>query len=143
MINPEPVPEPLIDSERVEDILRDCLYHDFAIADGEVPATAVIAEGILNPFGFYKPRLESHRAEVTTMLQSLPLPFRPASVGGGGGWSFLNACQDANDVQWTGLHLVMDHLFVLGIALGIAEWALPRDMWKVFPGGMPYVVVKV
>jgi hypothetical protein len=135
--------EPLIDAERVVKILRDCLFKEDELADGQTPPTAVIVEGILHPFGLHPERLENHRDEVTTMLQSLPKQFHTTENGGDGGWSFLNACQDANDVQWTGLHVTMDALFVLGIGLGLAAWLLPREYWNVLPGGMPYVVVKV
>lgn len=140
--------EPLIDPERVIEILRDCLYKDDEIGDDitsveDLPEGTVVVEGILNPFGFEPTRLESHRDEVTTMLQGLPTEFRTSANGGGGGWSFLNACDDRNGFQWTGLHRTMDALFVLGIGLGLAEWLMPRDMWDALPGGMPYVVVKV
>jgi hypothetical protein len=37
----------------------------------------------------------------------------------------------------------MEQLFTLGIALGLAQWQLPRDMWDIFPGGMPYVSVNL
>jgi hypothetical protein len=138
--------EPLIDAARVDEILRDCLYKDDEVeglAQDQAPEGAVIVEGIMRPFGFHPERLESHREEVAGMLANLPTEFRTSEHGGGGGWSFLNACQDRNDVQWTGLHQVMDALFVLGIGLGLAAWLLPRDMWSALPGGMPYVVVKV
>jgi hypothetical protein len=132
--------EPLIDPSRVQEILVGCMYKD----GEEVPEGAVIVEGILHVYALDPQRLETYRLEVTQMLQNLPLAFRPSSVeGGGGGWSFLNACQDANDVQWTGMHMTMEALFVLGIAMGLVEWALPRDLWSALPGGMPYVVVKV
>jgi hypothetical protein len=140
--------EPLIDSERVVEILKDCLYTGEELDPlGEVsltnlPEGAVIAEGIMHPFGFHPERLESHRAEVTTMLQNLPQAFRETEHGGGGGWSFLMACNDRNDVQWTGLHQTMDALFSLGKGLGLVEWLMPRELWPAFPGGMPYVVVK-
>lgn len=150
---PDTYQEPLIDVEQLEAIVKDCLYNDDEIGDPatenvQLPLSAVMVQGILHTYGFHPERLESHREEVTKMLQSLPLAFRPASVEvdgvqGGGGWSFLNACQDANDVQWTGMHLMMEQLFALGIGLGIAAWLMPREMWSAFPGGMPYVVVKV
>lgn len=122
--------------------MYDCLYNDDEIrpeAEGEAPEGAVVVDGILNPFALHPQRLESHRAEVGQMLLGLPHEFMQS---GGGGWSFLNACQDRNDVQWTGLHRTMDFLFVLGVGLGYAAYLLPREMWSAFPGGMPYVVVK-
>jgi len=130
--------EPLIDPEQVNAAFLDCLYNSEEIT-GKQPEDAVIVEGVLQKFGFHPQRLESHRQEVANWLLALPSPFLESK---GGGWSFLNACQDRNDEQWTGLHVRMDQLFSLGIGLGLAGYLMPRDMWEVFPGGMPYVVVK-
>ena len=116
-----------------------CLVNE----DAPTSDDSKMAEGVVHVFNFVPTKLEEHRDEVTTMLQNLPLAFRPVELGGGGGWSFLNACQDANDEQWTGLHQRMEQLLCLGIAMGLAEWVLPKDMWPALPGGMPYVVVKV
>ena len=75
------------------------------------------------------------------MLVELPNEFMEESAGGGGGWSFLNTCYDKNGDQWTGMHLTMEQLFQLGIAAGVASYVMPRQMWAVFPGGMPYIVI--
>jgi hypothetical protein len=49
---------------------------------------------------------------------------------------------DKDGNQWTGLHLVMEQLFMLGLATDQANWCMPdREIWKSLPGGMPYVVV--
>jgi hypothetical protein len=140
------VTEPLISSERVSEIFHDVLYTTdevLAVPQGDAPEGAVVVEGVMTKFGLHPQRLESHRDEVTHMLQALPMEFRSVAVGGGGGWSFLNACQDANDHQWTGMHQVMDELFVLGQGLGLVSYLMPRDMWDAMPGGMPYVMVSV
>ncbi len=131
--------EPLIDPEQVNSAFLDCLYRSEEIVDGKQPDDAVIVEGILQKFGFHPQRLESHREQVTKWLLALPDQFLESK---GGGWSFLNACNDRNDEQWTGLHQRMDQLFSLGIALGLAAYPLPRDMWDVLPGGMPYIIIK-
>jgi hypothetical protein len=134
----------LIDAGRVVEILRDCLFTSEEMpGDTEVPGDAVVVEGIVNTYGFQPQRLESHRDEITKMLQGLPWQFRPTNVGGDGGWSFLNACEDANGELWTGEHRTVEALLVLGIGLGLAEWLLPKEIWSALPGGMPYVVVKV
>jgi hypothetical protein len=104
-------------------------------ADGTTPEGCVEVEGIMSRFGLHPQRLEDHRTEVGAWLMALPHTFRKSS---GGGWSFLNACHDEDGNQW-GEHRNMEQLFVLGIALGLARWLLPRDMWPAFPGGMPYV----
>lgn len=131
--------EPLISADRVEELVRDCLFTEAEMPGAEPPEPHVYVEGIVNPYAFHPDRLESHRGEVAAMLLALPEPFQQST---GGGWSFLNACQDRNDVQWTGLHQTMGHLFAMGMGLGLAEFQMPRDLWAVLPGGMPYIVVK-
>jgi hypothetical protein len=96
--------------------------------------------GIVGGARFSLVKLIDHRGVIGGMLDQLPDQFKKS---GGGGWSFLNACNDRDDRQWTSLHLVMERLFLLGIATGQAEWCLPREMWSAFPGGVPYVVVDV
>ena len=59
----------------------------------------------------------------------------------GGGWSFLNMCVDKDGNQWTGFHEIVDKLLMLGIAIGKMSFLLPKQMWSILPGGMPYVVV--
>jgi hypothetical protein len=140
VVDPGPSGEPLIDAGRIREILLDCLYRDDEIAaDMEIPDGAILVEGIIDRFGLHPDRLESHRDEVHTMLCNLPEQFQSDK---GGGWSFLQACDDRNGVQWTGLHQTMGDLFVLGIGLGLAKYILPREMWPALPGGMPYLVVE-
>lgn len=141
VVDPSHEGTPLISAARVEEIFRDCLYTDAEMAgvpEGETPEGVVIVEGILSRFGLHPERLESHRAEVNEMLMNLPIGFRRSS---GGGWSFLQGCQDRNDVQWTGLHQTVGELFTLGIGLGEVSYLLPRELWSAFPGGMPYLVI--
>lgn len=129
-----------IDPEAVDAVFKDCLFRDEEVPDGKPPADAVIVEGVMNTIGFHRERLESHRAEMQGWLAMLPLEFRK---NGGGGWSFLNACNQADGEQWTGLHQRMDQLFTLAIGLGLARWQLPREMWSALPGGMPYVQIDI
>jgi hypothetical protein len=96
-------------------------------------------EGIVSSATFDAARIADHAELIATLLYELPEQFR---ASGGGGWSFLNACDDRHGNQWTGLYITMERLFMLGIAAGLVECQLPRDMWKVLPGGMPYYVVK-
>ena len=123
-----------IDSQRVRDIAADCLVDT---PEGEtIPIDTVFVEGILHTYAFRPDKLIKHHDEVRGMLELLPDAFR---VEIGGGWSFLNACYDRNEVQWTGEHWCMEMLFCLGIGMGLARWLLPKDMWSALPGGMPYV----
>lgn len=126
-----------INPARVEEIYASCLAEELPEDDPNY----LITEGILRSTAMDKAKLDTHRDEVAEILGQLPMTYRPPKVGGGGGWSFLNACFDKNDEQWTGLHQTMDMLFQLGIGLGMASWLGGRELWEAFPGGMPYVSV--
>ena len=124
-----------LSTESVEAIVKDCLFRD-----DEDKTVYILAEGIVQSYGFHPERLESHRMEITALLAELPDLFREDK---GGGMTFLDACQDRHGNQWTSYHRTMDALFCLGIALGLAEYLLPRDMWQAMPGGVPYVQLKI
>lgn len=135
---------------RVTEILTDCLFTEeetreitaLGLDPAEEAAAGTphfrIAQGIIHDVAFHPERLESHRGEVREMLAELDDSFKQT---GGGGMSFLNMCMDRHGEQWTGLHQTQEQLCLLGIALGLARWVLPREMWQVLPGGMPYLVV--
>lgn len=123
----------MIDATRVVEMFIDCLY-----GEDEDVSGALVVEGIVSRFGFNKVALESHRAEVRTMLLDLPDSFMKSK---GGGMSFLNACTTRDEELWTGFQQTVDQLICMGIGLGLAEYMLPREMWSAFPGSVPYVVV--
>jgi hypothetical protein len=111
-------------AENVENLFTKCLR------DEGDPVEGVVSKAPLDTAG--------HEEEIAAMLSELPNEFQ---AKGGGGWSFLNACATKDGEQWTGMHPTIDKLFMLGIASGKARWLMPRDMWSVMPGGMPYVSV--
>lgn len=121
-------------SKNVDTILHDCLYKNGEDTTGYIPV-----QGISISIGFHPDRIKSHELEIIDMLMQLPVVFR---VSSGGGMSFLNACQDINNNQWTGEHRIMEALFMLGIAINWVEWLLPREHWPALPDGVPYVVIK-
>ena len=123
-----------LDPERVDTIFRDCLFQD-----GEDTSGYIKAEGITRNVDFHPERLENHRAEIEAMLGELPAQFQES---GGGGWSFLGACNDRHGNQWTGFHHPMQQLFQLGIGINKVECQFPREMWGALPGGMPYYIIK-
>ena len=126
-------PQVRLDPQRVEAVFMDSLFRE-----GEDTGNHVKAEGISVMVGFHPERLESHRAEIEAMLDELPDDFKES---GGGGESFLDACKDKHGNQWTGFQERIDQLFMLGTAIDKVKLALPRDMWGVLPGGMPYYVI--
>jgi hypothetical protein len=123
----------VLDPEWVNAVFMDCLFKD-----GEDASKHVKAEGIQRTVGFHPERLASHKTEIEAMLDELPDEFKKS---GGGGWSFLNACNDKHGNQWTGSHQRMEQLFQLGIGVGKVQCQLSKEMWPALPGGMPYYVI--
>lgn len=129
----------MISSERVREIFGDCLFRDEEVVDGKPIGEVRVADGVMNTMGFHAGRIDGYKSEVRSMLDDLPEQFHEKS---GGGWSFLNACSTKDGTLWTGEHRVVDQLFCLGLALGMVAYNAPRAMWKMLPGGMPFIVVK-
>jgi len=127
-----------IDVAELSVAFADCFYRPEEIPEeGKIPDGAVLVEGILAKFGFHPERLQNHSAQVEKWLLALPHEFRKNE---GGGYSFLAACNDDTGLQW-GEHRDMDKLFCLGMALGLVRCLMPREMWSVLPGGMPYYAI--
>jgi hypothetical protein len=131
----------MIDTKRLEDIFLDCLFRDEEIVDGKPTSDPIIVDGITMNVGFHKERLISYKDELKKMLDALPTEFQPTSKEGGGGWSFLNMCNTKDGYQW-GEHRNMEQLCLLTIGNDLGCFPLPKDMWNVLPGGMPYFCIK-
>lgn len=122
----------VLSSKRVHEIFSDCLFKD-----GEPLEPRIEVAGIMSKLGLHPERTASHKQEIGEMLRELPSEFMRT---GGGGWSFLNACMDRHGNHWAE-HPTMELLFCLGVATEQAKYLMPREMWSVMPGGMPYVLV--
>lgn len=114
-------------AEQVDSIIKDCLNGQ---NDG-----ALVVDGIVRKFGFSKEKIESHKEDIRVLLNEMPKEFHKDT---GGGMSFLQLCVDKTGQQW-GEHPSMEALVALGIAARMASYPLPRDMWSMLPGGVPYV----
>jgi hypothetical protein len=128
-------------AEKVHEMFLYCLFKDeevrtLDVAAGTPPANAVLVEGITNKFGLHSGRVAEKREEVRAMLDEMPAQFHRDS---GGGWSFLNLCDDKHGVQWADNQATMQELVVLAIASGFGKMLMPREMWPIMPGGMPYI----
>lgn len=122
-------------ADNVQTVLKDCLFdHE---PGKEEKATAPSAQGIIRTFLFDPKKLSSHKEDICSMLAELPDDFHESK---GGGMSFLNACMTKTGEQW-GEQPTVDLLFVLGMAIDKVKCCLPREMWQILPGGMPYYVV--
>jgi hypothetical protein len=114
-------------TEKVNKLLLACL--------NEKEEGALVVDGIVRKFGFSQEKINQHREEIRELLADMPDAFQKNS---GGGMSFLNLCMDKHGDQWAE-HPTMEALVALGIAAGMASYSLPRQMWSILPGGVPYV----
>lgn len=119
-------------AENVEKVFTECFFKE-----GEDTSKAVLAEGVMHNVGFHPERLEAHKVEIADFLDQLPSPFKKEV---GGGWSFMNACETSNGRQW-GEHRSIEQLLLLGLAAGLVEYGMHRELWVVLPGGVPYFAV--
>lgn len=128
-------------SEAVDTLIRKCFFTKEEAPDpSHPPEGAIMVDGILRRWGFHPGRIAEHTQEIADLLAELPDEFHASK---GGGWTFLNACNDKHGQQW-GEHPTMEALFAMGIAAGKARWLMSRKDWDMFPGGMPpFVVVTV
>lgn len=124
-----------LDPQQVEATFKDCLFDTVE----EAERRGIKIEGIVFDAMFNPAKLEEHRELITQMLMELPDQFRKSA---GGGWSFLNACDDRHGNQWTSFHQTMSMLFLLGEGIGMVKSQLPKEMWSALPGGMPYYVIE-
>lgn len=117
-------------SELTSNAFMDCLFKE-----GEDTTNHVKVQGLTNMFGLHPQRLEEKRELVTALLAELPVEFKE-------GYTFLNLCTTKDGNQWTGTHRVCEQLVVMAIGLGLMEYCLPREMWAILPGGVPYLMIK-
>jgi hypothetical protein len=120
-------------AEKVNKTFMYCLFKE-----GESTDNYIIGQGVMMKVGFNPERLKESEPVIMKMLNNLPEEFKKT---GGGGMSFLYMCNDKDGKQWADLHETMDQLVVLGNAIGKLTFLMPKEMWSVLPGGMPYLVV--
>lgn len=138
---------PILDAERVNQIFLDCLPREDEIVVDEKGERTVknlddvtMVPGIMATYGLNKTRLESHRNEISVMVDQVDERYFVGSNSGG--WTFLNLCNDKFGRQWTGLHRTMEEFCVLAMATGYAVFVAPRIAWRIFEGGMPYLAFR-
>jgi len=132
--------------ENVNATFRSSLFTDEEVSNlsqEELLEKSVVVDGIRSKIGFNPDRIEELRDDITSMLGQFNKNFYSKDVGGEAGWSFLNMCKDKNGHLWTGMHNIMDKLIMLGLAIKGLKYCMPRDMWNVFPGEMPYIEILV
>lgn len=124
-------------SANIKAVIHDCLFKDEEVPDRDNPPEHVKAEGVMMRVAFHPERLESHREDVRSMLSQLSDDFMHDK---GGGMSLMNMVAN-KDGELYGEQRDADALFMLGSALGLAKFTMPREMWRILPGSMPYITV--
>jgi hypothetical protein len=117
-------------TENVKTVFEKC------ITDSELGS--LIIGGPVHQCMMSKEKLKEEEENIYSMLKQLPDDFMQ---NGGGGMSFLNACIRKDGVHW-GEHINIEMLLILGFGINKASYCMPRDMWSILPGGMPYFVVR-
>lgn len=121
-----------MNAEKVREMFLSCLFKTEELP----PKDYVEVEGLTQKFGLHPQRLAETKPVLIEMIDTLPEQF---ISGKGGGWSFLNLVIDKDGHQWTDLQLTAQEFLVMCMGNGLARIQLPRDMWHVLPGGVPYV----
>ena len=123
----------MIDPARVNELFIDCLFKDNELTNGRPIGNYIEAIGVKVRVWFNPIRLEEHTAEIISIISELHPNFKE-------GWSFLNFCYSKNQELWTGNHSTMDELLCLGLATKTIEYCCDdREIWSLFPMGMPYI----
>jgi hypothetical protein len=127
----------MIEAQEVDKIFRDYLFKTEEVVDGKPVIEPIKVEGIGANFGFHPQRIEQHKKRIEEIITELPDKFNKSL---GGGWSFLNACMTKDDEQW-GEQINAEQLVCLGIAIGKIKYCMPKAMWNIMPGGVPYFYI--
>ena len=118
-------------AETVRDLFMACLFEE-----GEPMNDAVMVEGITMTVGFHPGRLSDRRDRIRDIAAQIVTDDFMAAKGGG--TSFLNLCVDRDGAMW-GEHVNCQELMLLCVGAGLASYCLPRSMWGIFQGAVPYV----
>ena len=116
-------------SSQVSLAFMKCLFKE-----GEDTTNNVRVEGLTNIFHLHPQRLEEQRELIKAIIDELPPIFKE-------GYTFLKLCENKDGDQWTGMHKTCQELVVMAVGLGLMSYCLPREVWPVLPGGVPYVIV--
>lgn len=125
-------------AKNVEKVFFDCMFKDSEVKNNTAPINAITVDGIMAKFAFHPERTRGHKEEIQGFLNQLKDEFTEEH---GGGATFIHMPFTKDDRQW-GEQRNAEQLLVIAIAVGLAEYLMPRAMWKALPGGMPYIKIE-
>lgn len=134
LLKEECIVEEKLNPARVIDIFKSCMFKDEELKNNRPTSEYTVATGVLATVVFHTKRLNENKTQINEMLDQIKNIEQ--------GPHFLDLCIDKTDRLWTGDHSVVDQLITLGFATELLEvpMNIPREMWTIFPEGLPYVI---
>lgn len=128
----------------VETLLKECMFRPEELIPGkegleQCPVGALLVSAVMRKVALHPGRVEENREKIVELLKQLPERF---DIKVGGGFTFLMACMRRDGIQW-GEHIHIEMLISLGMAAKHLRFVMPRDLWMVFPGGVPYFQISL
>lgn len=122
-------------AEKIRDIIRSSFFTDEEVNSG-MTKDAILVDGVTTKFGFHPARIQERKEDILRILRDVVSD--DFIEGKGDGSSFMTLVIDKDGNHW-GEHSDVQSLVCLAIAAGYAKYTLPRAMWGMLPGAMPYI----
>lgn len=120
----------------VSEVYRNCCYRPEELELGKVPKDAIKVEGIEGFFFFHPERLKKNEKKISDMLLQLPEEFRE-----GESYFWFSYKSKDWDAAWTNKSEMAEELLALGLAIGMARFAIPKQWWWVVGRDSPMIIV--
>lgn len=131
MFRKERVNSLVITGERINEIYEDTLLRDSDFDEEGLKDDYLVGEGLNKVSYFSATRMGQYMEELDGYISSLKNIDTAPSL------SELAHLED--DSMWTESVEDLDTLLQVGIAAGMLFMPLPKDTWKLLPGGLPFV----
>ena len=122
----------MINATRLHEICLDSLFNEEELKEGVEYCPGY---GVLHNFGFKPEKIEEYAEEVKDILSNLEEGFFTPH-----GESFLKLPFDKMGQQW-GEHANAEELVLIGSATGYVDFSIPRIIWNLMPGSVPFITV--
>lgn len=119
-------------ARKIHEIFMYCLFDE-----GEDQTGAVLVQGLSSGFGFHPERLAEVKEDLRKIASDVVSDEFLESKGGG--MTFLRLPVGRDGKVWCE-QKTSQELMCLCIASGFANYCLPRELWDMMPGGVPYLV---
>ncbi len=108
-----------------------CILNNADFDSEGLTCNFAIGEGVTSKCAFSLERLNANREVIGTYIDQLcDIEQAP---------SFMKLYCDSEGNEWTDEHMVVDMLVQMGTASGMLSFLYPPEIWKMLPGGVPFV----